>query len=165
MLTHLGLRGCVNLKNVDGLEGLPALTDLDLFNSESLENVNGLKGLRSLRSLDLSSCKNLQNVDGLKGLTTLSKLCLSACVNLKSVDGLQVFVFQQPAILFFLRFENALQRFLRAGGAGGLNLFLEARLQGRVVNFDGHGQSLIISRLTGTAKFYEISSGTVVSRS
>jgi len=37
----------------------------------------------------------------------------------------------------------ALQRFLRAGGAGGLNLFSKARLQGRVVNIDGHWQSLI----------------------
>jgi hypothetical protein len=36
-----------------------------------------------------------------------------------------VFVFQQPAILFFLRFEKAKQRFLCVGGTGRLNLFLD----------------------------------------
>jgi hypothetical protein len=44
------------------------------------------------------------------------------------IDG--VFVFQQPAALFFLCFEKAEQRFLWAGCPGGLNLFLDASLQG-----------------------------------
>ena len=61
------------------------------------------------------------------------------------IDG--VFVFQEPAILFFLRFEKAEQRFLGAGGAGGLHLFLDSSLQGRIVDFDVHGRFLTVSSL------------------
>jgi hypothetical protein len=57
------------------------------------------------------------------------------------VDG--VFVYQQPTILFFLRFEKAEQRFLRAGGTGRLNLLLDSSLQGRIVDFDVHGPDCV----------------------
>jgi hypothetical protein len=45
------------------------------------------------------------------------------------------FVVQQPAILFFLRFEKVEQGFLRARGAGRLNLLLDSSFQGRILDF------------------------------
>jgi len=55
----------------------------------------------------------------------------------------------EPAVLFFLRVEQAEQHFLDAGRAGGLELLLDSGLQGWVADFDRHDCLL---RFKGTGK-------------
>jgi hypothetical protein len=51
-------------------------------------------------------------------------------------------VLQEPTILFFLGLQQTEQDFLDASGAGGLKLFLDSGLKGRIVDFDIHVLSL-----------------------
>ena len=60
-------------------------------------------------------------------------------------------VFQQPAILLFLRFEKAKQSFLRASGTGRLNLFLDSSLQRRIADFYLHRPLLRLLQGIGLA--------------
>jgi len=48
-------------------------------------------------------------------------------------------VFQKPAVLFFLGLQQAEQYFLDAARASRLELFLNSRLKGRIVDFSIHG--------------------------
>jgi len=57
-----------------------------------------------------------------------------------------VSVSYEPPILFLLRLKEMQQCFLRARGAGRLNLPLYPGLQGRIMDFDVHGTfSLLLS--------------------
>jgi hypothetical protein len=51
-------------------------------------------------------------------------------------------VLQEPTVLLFLGLKQTDQYFLNAAGAGGLNLFLDSGLKGRIVDFDVHGLNL-----------------------
>ena len=85
----LDLSLCIALTNVDGLKGLTALTNLNLYGCIALTSVDGLKGLTALQSLYLDGCLALKNVDGLKSLTALQSLRLGGCRALSNVNGLK----------------------------------------------------------------------------
>ena len=68
--------GSNEIKNVDGLQTLTALTKLDLSKNVELTNIDGLQSLHQLRVLDLKGA-SLTNVDKLRLLTQLQELDLT----------------------------------------------------------------------------------------
>jgi len=55
-------------------------------------------------------------------------------------------VLRKPAVLFLLRFQQADQHFLDAGGAGGLKLLLDSGFQSSVMDFDVIAGSLRVGK-------------------
>ncbi|MDQ8159194.1 MAG: leucine-rich repeat domain-containing protein [Gemmatimonadota bacterium] len=87
-LTSLDLSGSASLTDLTGLGNLPALTSLDLSNNDSLTDLTGLGNLPALTSLNLPRCESLTDLTGLRDLPALSHLDLSECA-LTDLTGLQ----------------------------------------------------------------------------
>ena len=64
--------------------------------------------------------------------------------NVEAMPDLAAKLEMSGAEHFFLRFEKMEQGFLRSGGAGRLDLLLNASHQGAIVDFDVHGRFLLI---------------------
>jgi hypothetical protein len=59
--------------------------------------------------------------------------------NSTSRKGREKWDLRQPAVLFFLRVQQAEQHFLDAAGADGLELLFDSGLRGCAADFDGRG--------------------------
>jgi hypothetical protein len=84
-LTRLDLRGCEDLTDLSPLAGLTALSCLDLSSCENLTDLTPLSGLAALTSLDLNRCNKLADLKALEGLTALTTANFNSCRSLTDV--------------------------------------------------------------------------------
>ncbi|CAD2216468.1 hypothetical protein AGDE_16309 [Angomonas deanei] len=95
-LESLDVSKCKNLMSLDGLSGLPNLTNIYARRS-GLEDIRGLSGCVALEALNVSQCKKLRSLHGLSGLKKLVSvnlwksgieniLGLCGCVALEALD-------------------------------------------------------------------------------
>lgn len=83
--SRLDLGSCIELRNVNALEGLKNLTYLNLSFCFKLENLDGLRDL-PIFQIDLIDCSTLQNVDELERIKDLKYLNLSGCHKIPAAD-------------------------------------------------------------------------------
>jgi Leucine-rich repeat (LRR) protein len=79
-LTHLNLTGCVRLRNLSPLGGLPTLKNLNLSNCH-IQDLEPLSTLGSLSRLELANCDKLANLHGIPNVRALN-------LNFCTTDGL-----------------------------------------------------------------------------
>ena len=92
--TELNLEHC-RIKDLSGLEGMPLLKKLTIYQLEELETLTGLKDMPSLQEMKLTNLKSLVDISILKELNSLQSLTMVklpkviVCSSLVPLAGLE----------------------------------------------------------------------------